>query len=230
MSFWAYWAEVARRAFAASWSLIGFERPARVAIVALIAIVWAVLVWSWLGADSATASIVETAAGILAPLIVLPAIYIWKFVETPWLMAREGAAMIADFQAATSNDGATARDMTIGDLFRHIRSDVLEEQDERRWLAVGTEVTQAFADGRLQVWGRRCATEQGWQAQDWEPLPIHQIIAPDRWRWAGFTYQFFDAGSANNAHVRWRMPRSHTEFFFDVRVNRAEALRIWPRP
>jgi len=233
MKFLAYWCAVARRAFSESWALIGFERPARIVVAGLIYIVYIIIIWTWRGAEDATGDITGTVAGIAAPLIILPLIYAWKFAETPWRMAQEDAAQIAALERTADADEvkAPARDMTIGDLFRHIRPDVLgKENGEDIWLKVGTEVTQAFIDGTVKVWGRKCSTDQGWNGQSWEQVPPHLQITPDKWAWAHFTFQFFAPGTERNAHVRWRAPQTHKEFYFDVRVSRAEAQKVWPRP
>ena len=230
MKFLAYWCAVARRAFSESWALIGFERPARIVVAGLIYIVYIIIIWTWRGAEDATGDITGTVAGIAAPLIILPLIYAWKFAETPWRMAQEDAAQIAALERTADADEvkAPARDMTIGDLFRHIRPDVLgKENGEDIWLKVGTEVTQAFIDGTVKVWGRKCSTDQGWNGQSWEQVPPHLQITPDKWAWA---FQFFAPGTERNAHVRWRAPQTHKEFYFDVRVSRAEAQKVWPRP
>ena len=59
-------------------------------------------------------------------------------------------------------------------------------------------------------------------------MPILMIIPPDKWPHAGFTCQFFAADTETNCHVRWRVARAIAEFYFDVRVNRAEVLMVWP--
>lgn len=232
MKFFAYWSAVARRAFSESWALIGFERPARIVVAALIYVVYIIIIWNWRGADDATGDVAGTLAGIAAPLIILPVIYLWKFAETPWRMAQEDAAQIVALEKKDDAEVmAPARDMTIGDLFRHIRPDALEKENgEDIWLKVGTEVTQAFIDGTVKVWGRKCSTDQGWNGQSWESIPPHLQIAPDKWACAHFTYQFFAPGTERNCHVRWRAPQTHKEFYFDVRVSRAEAQPVWPCP
>lgn len=173
MKFFAYWCAVARRAASESWALIGFERSARIVVAALIYVVYVVILWNWRGAKDATGDIAGTAAGIAAPLIILPLIYIWKFGETPWRIAQEDAAQIAALERDADADEvkAPARDMTIGELFHHIRPDVLgKENGEDIWLKVGTEVKQAFIDGTVKAWGRKCATDQGWTGQSWEEI------------------------------------------------------------
>ena len=149
MKFWAYWHSVNRHALAETGSLLGFERPARAVVGAIVYVIYAAIIWRWLGADEARSDVLSTIAAIIAPVFVLPIIWALKIMEAPPHFAREAAAQIAAL-TARSEAGVPARDMTIGDLFRHIRPDVLESDGNGagNWLRVGEEVQQAFADGR----------------------------------------------------------------------------------
>jgi hypothetical protein len=118
-------------------------------------------------------------------------------------------------------------DWRIDELFTRIRPDLLQRTDAEvgdTWDEVGSEVKDAFSLGRLSVWGRQVKHGPGTILGERQSL---RPISPNYWHVAHFTYSFFDntAGDAPHTYVE----DGHSEVTYtDLRVNRAQALTIWP--
>lgn len=126
--------------------------------------------------------------------------------KAPKTFGKPPAAVQADFP-----------DWTIRELFFHIRPDVLDGKDG---VAVGSEVMDAFSLGRLRCWGREIDQRR-------RRLPQAEIPT-SYWRHADFTYWFLKDGDGVSTQVTGTgSPISGPEYT-DLRVNKAEALAIWP--
>ncbi|MEA2894558.1 MAG: hypothetical protein QOJ84_173 [Bradyrhizobium sp.] len=123
-----------------------------------------------------------------------------------------GRQLSAKLRGAEIAPAENVPDWPIHELFSHIDSDVLND----RWEAVGADIRDAFALGRLKVWGRLRRTPSG------ERRPFQEIHR-GYWQEARFTYSFFDNTAENAPHVHGQ---NHDEFY-DLHVNRMEALKIW---
>jgi hypothetical protein len=113
----------------------------------------------------------------------------------------------------------------IHELFSHIRPDVLERSDDGAvWEQVGNDLRDKLSLGRLKIWGRPVG--DGISRLLGERPALRQI-APNYWHSAHFTFRFFDdtAGAAPHTYVD---QNSGLPEYTDLRVNRAEALLVWP--
>lgn len=112
-------------------------------------------------------------------------------------------------------------DMTIHDLFFHIRSDVVDVED--LYEVVGNDVRDRFSTGQLDVWGREIDPHTKFQS-------ALSRIPMEYWPKAAFTYAFLDDGAEMRPHC-WTPTRLGPirNDYADLRVNRAQVLIIWPK-
>jgi len=113
----------------------------------------------------------------------------------------------------------------IDELFSHIDPNVLNPSDAGRdpWEVVGGQIRDALSLRRLRIWGR--PVEDHASALS-ETEALREIDAT-YWQSATFTYWFFDSTAAGQPHTHVP-PHSGLLQYTDLRVNRAEALKIWP--
>jgi hypothetical protein len=129
--------------------------------------------------------------------------------------------------ASEADNGARAKtvpfpDMTIRELFFHIRPDLLEEAHETRWVEVGRNVMDHFSTGRLRAWGRPIYPVGRMR-------PMKAVDEPGYWMHAEFSYWFLQEGKQRSANT-WVKTETGLPDYADLQVNREEALRIWPEP
>jgi hypothetical protein len=123
---------------------------------------------------------------------------------------------------------AAIPDMLIHDLFFHIRPDLLEKVDEKRWEGVARDVMDKFSTAQLDVWGR-------------EIDPNINIVGalvkipPNYWRNRTFIYYFLDASKGigklagkEMAHT-YSWQDSNALQYADLQVNHAQVFGIWPQ-
>jgi hypothetical protein len=126
--------------------------------------------------------------------------------------------------APGSQAGASSSypDWTIRELFFHIRPDLIDQADEKRWASVGREVIDHFSTGRLKVWGRprRGTGRRG---------PMKLVNEPGYWTHAEFSYWFLKEDGQESNHT-WVKTETGLPDYSDLQVNRTEALAIWPSP
>lgn len=131
----------------------------------------------------------------------------------------------ANVPSNSSNDP----DLTIGELFRGLLPHPVEDAPD--WLTVGNEVRDKASLGQVHIWGRPARywdyPEQARIAAVAAPL---EPIGPSYWRDAQFNWgTVFEP----DTHLPHTVPIPHkfmTEFqrYNGLRVNRKEALDIWP--
>jgi hypothetical protein len=128
----------------------------------------------------------------------------------------------ASFDALAAPDA----DWRIHELFSHIQPDLLEQPDEHAWERIGNDIRDEFSLGRLKVWGRPPTSGIGAVLKE---RPALRPIEPIYWHSAHFTYHFFDDSAVNAPHT-YMEPDSELPIYTDLRVNRAQAVRMWPGP
>jgi hypothetical protein len=107
-------------------------------------------------------------------------------------------------------------DWRIRELFYYVRPNGLLDNDS--WEEVGADVMDKLATGQLLAWGRRGKAR---------PLqPIDMTFWPD----ARLTYSFLAADHDDDEHAVKNRILSPLEIYSDIRISKAQALRIWPRP
>jgi hypothetical protein len=120
-------------------------------------------------------------------------------------------------------------DWPIHELFSHIDPDVLEikrgdADSHDRWDIVGDEIRDALALGRLAIWGRPVEKRPNALV---EQRPVLRLIDRSYWHSGEFSYWFFDDTERRREHTY--VPHGSTlPQYTDLRVNRAEALAVWP--
>jgi hypothetical protein len=110
---------------------------------------------------------------------------------------------------------------TIRELFFHIRPDLIDDHEAKAWERVGRDVMDHFSTGALRVWGRP-------KFQGKPEGPLKKVNEAGYWNKAKFTYWFIAEDGADNAHTDVGGDPSLPEYS-DLRVNRMEALSIWPQ-
>jgi hypothetical protein len=131
------------------------------------------------------------------------------------------ARLTAEAQLAAL--AAPDADWPIHELFSHIRP--LERSDDGAvWEQVGNDVRDKLSLGRLKIWGRPVG--DGISRLLGERRALRQI-APNYWHEAHFTLDFFDDTASEAPHT-YVDHNSGLPEYTDLRVNRAEALLVWP--
>lgn len=194
-------------------------------LLGLIAYVLAMtMYWGWRGADAASDQLAFDLLLLVVVPALAPAVFIVGIVRALPMLVAEREAQAAEIAL---RPGDALRDWRMRDLFHHIRSDVLDGSGERPvWQVVGEQVRQTAADGRVKVWGRRCA-ESGLNLDNFDEPPTFELIAPERWHNAKFTYQFFAENTDHQCQLRVRDGPQATKFYCDLRVSREESERVW---
>lgn len=121
-------------------------------------------------------------------------------------------------QRQTINDlqGPFTADWRIRDLFHYIRPDLIDRGTSENWKEVARDVMDKLSTMTLTAWGR--PAEGGHR-----PL---ELIPVTYWRDAEFTFHFLlEDGNDLERHVRHLLEQDYR----DLRVSRAQAMRIWPR-
>lgn len=128
-----------------------------------------------------------------------------------------------------SSTGEEVPDWPIADLFSHIDPDVLNrDPNASRWEIAGQQIRDALGLGRLKSWGRPLETgleQHGART----PVPPPKRIRPYYWENADFTYTFFDETRPFGVADTIVNGPSRLPNYFDLRVNRAKAMELWPR-
>ena len=146
-----------------------------------------------------------------------------RYVINDELVRRIGEMLAADVEAGSRAPVAIIYpDWTIRELFFHIRPDLIDEPDAKRWASVGRQVMDHFSTGRLKVWGRPIYSpgRRG---------PMKAVDERGYWAHAEFSYWFLKEDGRESAHT-WVKTRTGLPDYADLQVNRAEALSIWPEP
>lgn len=105
-----------------------------------------------------------------------------------------------------------APDWSLHDLFLHIDPDAFEDRNKDR---ISQEVKDNLSIGRLKSWGREIRGSRR--------LSLKEIM-PHYWEAASFIYLF----AADNTPGEWHARSEQGVDMADVKVSRAQALRIWP--
>jgi hypothetical protein len=200
----AYWA-AGRAAYSQAKAIWGF-------LLALISAL-ALLGFSW-----ASPSILPIwAAPAWFALYLIPAVLVY----VPYRMWKQQRGEIAQL---TLPQGPIP-DMTIRELFYFVgegTGDILDPHTEG-WRDVGIAILDKLSTGQLIGWGRLHEVRIG------TPLvPIEQSY----WAIAGWTYYFLPEKKdslSDEVHVWPRSANRDSQRYYDVHVNRAQALRIWRR-
>ena len=127
-----------------------------------------------------------------------------------------------------------APDMTLRELFFHIDPDVTGTVDKQatesgreRWEQAGLEIRDNLSTGQLKAWGRR--VDEGPMASIIPTEYSLQSINPNYWPEADFTYWFLYENYQDRPQVEPHQDVKGRYKFTDVRLNRREVMRIWPR-
>jgi hypothetical protein len=152
-----------------------------------------------------------------------------RFVISDEAVRRLGE-MLAHFEApsraatpAPSAAGSAYPNMTLRELFFHIRPDLIEGHEAAAWKEVGREVMDHFSTGRLRAWGRPVYRPSGHRQ------PMKLIDEPRYWAHAEFSYWFLKEDGRESSHT-WVKTETGLPDYCDIQVNRAEAMAIWPEP
>jgi hypothetical protein len=162
--------------------------------------------------------------GLCVALVLLSgcmlAVHWWRSRKSPRPHISETTSGIAPTQPLP--------DMTIRELFFHIRPDLLEQAEERRWETVALDVMDKASTGQLDIWGREIDRN----------IEVFRSaltrIDPDYWQHRVFIYHFLNNENAMEkvegkilAHT-WSPQKTNDVQYADLQVNRAQALHLWP--
>jgi hypothetical protein len=146
-----------------------------------------------------------------------------RYVISDELVQRIGELLAAAAESGPRRAPVEAYpDMTIRELFFHIRPDLIEDHKAQAWREVGKEVMDHFSTGRLKVWGRpinRVGNRK----------PMKRVDEQHYWAHAEFSYWFLKEDGRESSHT-WVKVETGLPDYCDLQVNRAEAMAIWPEP
>jgi hypothetical protein len=119
--------------------------------------------------------------------------------------------------------GGGAPDWTIHELFYYLRPNLSPNGPTGLWDEVGSDVLDKLSSGELRAWGReivRGAT-----------TILHSLapIDPGYWRAARLTYVFLLDDHERDVHATQHAPSTLPDYA-DLRVNRENAVKLWPHP
>jgi hypothetical protein len=113
-------------------------------------------------------------------------------------------------------------DMSIHEVFFHVRPGLLEEPQEHRWQKVGRDIRDKLAIGELASWGREIDSKN----------KTHSALVeiPSRyWVKADFVYFFLDKTNGPDQPHSYTPGNSPTcNDYADIRFNRAQVVNFWP--
>jgi hypothetical protein len=160
---------------------------------------------------------------LIARFLIAPAQLYWG----QYKKARKLETDIANLSAAEEGSDS-GPNWLIHDLFTHVDPNLLSRTDEEvgdRWDEIGNDIRDQAAVGRLKIWGR--TMPRGADSVLGQRTTL-RLIEQSYWTMAFFTYSFFDNTAGDVPHTYLEVGRSGVEYT-DLRVNRAEALKLWPR-
>jgi len=125
-------------------------------------------------------------------------------------------------KASEINAPENVPDWPIRELFFHIDPNLRHDPSGKSRELIGKDIIDKFSTGQINVWGRRID-------QNSKRLALAQI-PDDNWEDAAFTYWFLDAGDEQSLAVECRRKSVGMAplQYCDLRVNRAEVLKMWP--
>jgi hypothetical protein len=114
-------------------------------------------------------------------------------------------------------------DMTIHDVFFHIRPDLLENHKEVRWRIVGDALRDKLSTQEIMAWGREIDPETKMVS----PLVL---IPATYWAKAEFVYLFLAEDRKREEGNSWTPGNRPTRNdYADIQFNRRQIFRIWPQ-
>ena len=151
----------------------------------------------------------------------------WLLIQ-PRLNARKSDESISMETIANSSarpvvDLTPYPDWTIRERFFYLRPDLVENHEKQLWEHVGSEVKDQLSIGRLRIRGR--IVNHAIRTRS----PLTEIDK-SYWARAVFSYWFLREGQEDNNHTYTPREYSKQPEYYDLRVNKEQALRIWPEP
>ena len=213
-----YWRKARSRAWQETRHAFRWESTERVVIQVSVAAVALVVIWV-VGGENSWGTIIARLIGTAAIVFAVPVVFTRKLVTVPAVMDAE---LRTELERLRTPEGGPQPDWTISELFTYLKPPDIDDKSE--WYeAVGSDVLDKVTSGHLTLWGRERISRTLMEAE-WSSL---FPIAPSHCKRASFAYLFvMDQGQ--KPHLQNAGRDGFTEFA-DLRVNRAEARRLWPR-
>jgi|SRR5271157_3922228 len=124
---------------------------------------------------------------------------------------------------STTPIGPGGPDWSMQDLFRYLRPSVSPTGPTALWEEVGGDVLDKLSSGQLHAWGREIVRDATTTLRSLAPIDSAY------WRTAQFTYAFLLDEHERDVHARQDAP-SRLPDYADLRINRENAVKIWPHP
>ncbi|HET6157593.1 MAG TPA: hypothetical protein VFE34_04540 [Dongiaceae bacterium] len=93
---WHYWERVFRLAAKATCHTLWLDSPGRVMVIVLVAAIYGLLVWKFVGKDAAQSEMVSQMLAWLSPLFAFPAVFLWNLVFVPAKVQMESQGKITE--------------------------------------------------------------------------------------------------------------------------------------
>lgn len=231
-----------RHAWRETLHLLGLERPFQIFLRGMLAAAGVAVVYLWgsrgAGFDQALSVVVSVA--VVALLV--PVVFLWQFATTPYRTEREAARILLEEKRSLESrlipTESKARthypDWPIDELFFHLRPDLFSSNESGgQNVCVWETVEQVFRDAaaldKLAVWGREF-DEAGVDRVIFNSHNPPERIDAKYWRKANLTHNFYQSGQNLDRSHTYAKPGSGLPNYCDLRVNREEALALWPEP
>lgn len=214
----AYWSRARERAWGETRRAFRWEDTERVVIQVSVAAVALVFIWV-IGGEESTKTIIARLVATAAIIGVVPVVFLSKLLAVPAVME---ADMKAELDLLRIPEGGPQPDWPVRELFEYLRPEGADSRTSSWYEKVGRDILDKVGTCHLTLWGR----ERSGHEDEWSSL---SLIAQSHLRGGQFTHWFLMDDRDGAPHYRVSNVLGPNREFGDLRVNRAEAHRLWPR-
>jgi len=208
-----YWARVGKRAWQEAAKSVKLDSRELIMILVFGQIIVGLFLWFALGGDKLPDNLWARAATIGAPFLLFLPLLLTKLLNVP---AKMDAELRDELGQLRIPEGGPQPDWRFGQLYAALRG-----PDGPPWTeALDREIRDKITTGHLEIWAR----EQ--RGETFGPL---SLIAPSWFMRGDFTHFFLLDDHEGKPHFGGGGPVGDDRRFGDMRVNKAQAMRLWPR-
>ena len=206
-----YWKTVSGKSARLAGKAIGVDSRERLVVAILIPMIASALAFYFFGASPASLLTIIVTFGIW------PALFLLKFFTLPPLIYGEQLSQIEALREERELTDVVPN-WSIKDLYLHVDPNACS-QDNPSFEPTDIEILDKLATGRLLAWGRPVED----YATALRPIPRTY------WEDAQFTHIFLLSDEPTSGpHVVTLWHVRNAEEYRDLKVNKAQALRLWP--
>lgn len=232
----AFWKLLWSSAWSETWSSI-FEHLKKTVLGVTIAVATIAVFWALNSEDALWEALVGASVGLAVSACFFLILFLYKLIlVAPYEVYADQKDQLDGLLKHTHQEDGRPN-WLLHDLFFFVDENVLNSDEEiDRWEHVGQQLRDVFALGQITVWGRPIRNSAGDSPNvAVGNLPTYVEIPPEQWEHLGFTYTFFDetrpfgAVDVYSNLLPLDLRRHRVPNYFDVKVNRAQAMRVLKR-